>query len=319
MSSNSTHEFPSPIGGVPFPEDLVPSILFSTLHALLIPIFVWRLVRSRTRTLVLLGVCCFTIERTVFHALRAYASHHSNSRESKGLETYFQTTLAGGYVTLGQDLMNVSRALFVNATKGSEILAREAKSNKNHKPDCGMDWSHLATLDLEDHPRARTFIRRVMFLVTMLFWAAIIIGIVASVDYPKVLKSGAYGTTVRGLWNTSAALAISLLMGLAHGAVWACYAIPRVPRQSTIWIVLIAALVTVVPVYRLYVLRFSTTSLASDAPGSLNSAQSKATFYVFHSAPEFLSAAILVSLDARQVFNTGLWGDRRRQDPESKV
>ena len=75
----------------------------------------------------------------------------------------------------------------------------------------------------------------------------------------------------------------------------------------------------IVPMYRLYVLRFSTTSLLSDAPGSLNSAQSKATFYVFHSAPEFLSAAILALLDARQVFNTGLWGDRRRRDAERRA
>ena len=76
---------------------------------------------------------------------------------------------------------------------------------------------------------------------------------------------------------------------------------------------------SIVPIYRLYVLRFSTTSLSPDAPTSLNSAQSKATFYVFHSAPEFLAAAILALLDARQVFNTGLWGDRRMRDPERKA
>lgn len=74
-----------------------------------------------------------------------------------------------------------------------------------------------------------------------------------------------------------------------------------------------------VPIYRLYVLRFSTTSLFSEDPGSLNSAQSKTTFYIFHSAPEFLSAAILLSLDVRRVFNTGLMGDRRFRDPERRV
>ena len=72
-------------------------------------------------------------------------------------------------------------------------------------------------------------------------------------------------------------------------------------------------------VYRLDVMRFSTTSLLSDAPGSLNSIQSKVTFYIFHSAPEFLAAAFLITLDARRIFATGLWGDRRLRDPQPKV
>ncbi len=65
-------------------------------------------------------------------------------------------------------------------------------------------------------------------------------------------------------------------------------------------------------------MRFSTTSLLAEHPGSLNSPGSKATFYVFHSAPEYLAIAILISLDARRVFTTRLvhWGDRRVRDPE---
>ena len=220
MSSNATHEFPSPIGGVPYPIDFAPSILFSVLHGLLIPVFAWRMARSQTRTFVLIGAFIYAIERyadsavlsisrpnranmdcrTVLYALRAYASRREGSRESNGLETYFQTTLAGGYITLGQDLTNLARALFVNATKGSDILAREAKVNKNNKPDCGSDASYLATIHLDDHPKARTFIRRVMTGAALLFWVTIIIGIVASVDYPQVLRSGAHASTVRTLW-----------------------------------------------------------------------------------------------------------------------
>lgn len=63
MSSNSTHEFPSPIGGVPYPIDFVPSVLFSVLHGLLIPIFAWRMANPRTRNYVVIGMCIFTIER----------------------------------------------------------------------------------------------------------------------------------------------------------------------------------------------------------------------------------------------------------------
>ena len=45
------------------------------------------------------------------------------------------------------------------------------------------------------------------------------------------------------------------------------------------------------------------------APGSLNSAGSKASFYVLHVVPEFLAAVTLMSLDTRHMFATGTWGD----------
>lgn len=56
-------------------------------------------------------------------------------------------------------------------------------------------------------------------------------------------------------------------------------------------------------------MRTSTTSIFSTAPGSLNSSQAKVLFYVFHVGPEFLAAAILASIDARNLFATGKWGD----------
>ena len=63
-------------------------------------------------------------------------------------------------------------------------------------------------------------------------------------------------------------------------------------------------------------LRFTTTALDSTAPGSMNSTTSKAAFYALHAAPEFLAAAILVSLNARRDFGAGLWGDLRWSDPK---
>ncbi len=39
---------------------------------------------------------------------------------------------------------------------------------------------------------------------------------------------------------------------------------------------------------------------------------------MFHVAPEFLSAAALMSLNARRVFGTGPWGDRLTKDPKPK-
>ncbi|RDX47484.1 hypothetical protein OH76DRAFT_1354119 [Lentinus brumalis] len=320
MSSAPTHEFPSPIGGAPFPIDFAPSILFSVLHALLIPIFVWRMARPQTRNFVLIGALAFTTERTVLYALRAHTAHDDKARTNESLETYLQTTLAGGFITIGMDLMQLTRVMLVNATKGAEVLANEAKSNKNNQPDCGLDESLPFAVDdfasLEDLPRMRARLRQAGLAGTIVFWVTIILGIVSGVDYQGALHSGAHAQLVRQLWYASTVLGLLLIVGVAAGAVWTSSAIPRVPRRSVAWIVLVAALASTVAIYRLVVMRFSTTSLLAEGPGSLNSPGSKATFYVFHSAPEYLAVAILISLDARRVFTTGLWGDRRVRDPE---
>ncbi|TFK78437.1 hypothetical protein K466DRAFT_606985, partial [Polyporus arcularius HHB13444] len=202
-------------------------------------------------------------------------------------------------------------------------------------PDCGSaSDASLPTADafavegyagLEDLPHLRARIRRVGLAGTIVFWATIILGIVSGVDYQGALHSGANAQLVRQLWYASTVLGLVLIVGVAAGAVWATSAIPRVPRSSVAWIVLVSALAYLFPllllqstvgIYRLVVMRFSTTSLLAEGPGSLNSPGSKAAFYVFHSAPEYLAVAILICLNVRRVFSTGLWGDRRVRDPE---
>ena len=71
-------------------------------------------------------------------------------------------------------------------------------------------------------------------------------------------------------------------------------------------------------IYRIAIIGHSTTSLLSTAPGAQNSPGAKAGFYALHVAPEFLSAAILMGLNARRVFGTGAWGDHLRKDPKPK-
>ncbi|TFK79797.1 hypothetical protein K466DRAFT_463024, partial [Polyporus arcularius HHB13444] len=112
--------FPSLIGGTPYPIDFAPSILFSVLHALLIPIFVWRMAHSQTRHFVLVGVFAFTVERTVLYALRANAAHNVGPRISETLETYMQTTLSGSFISIGMGVVQLARSVLVQATKGSD-------------------------------------------------------------------------------------------------------------------------------------------------------------------------------------------------------
>ena len=71
--------------------------------------------------------------------------------------------------------------------------------------------------------------------------------------------------------------------------------------------------------YRITVFSRSTTSLFSKAPGAQNTTREKAMFYGLHAAPEFIAAAIMVSLNARRMFGTGPWGDLRARDPKPEV
>ncbi|KAI0707440.1 hypothetical protein C8T65DRAFT_576791 [Cerioporus squamosus] len=334
MASNSTHEFPSLIGGTPYPIDFVPSILFSVLHGILVPIFAWRLARSQTRHFVLVGVCVFTIERTVLYALRANAAHHVGPRISETLETYMQTTLSGSFISIGMGVVQLTRCLLKEKSKK---LDSTSSSETSLPTDDGLTVE--GPPNLEDHPRTRAWIRYLALVSTLLLWVAMSVSIVAGVDYQGAL-SGEGGNLVRLLWYVvdpsftigatcqptfrpyryiSVAFGLALLVGLAVGAIWACFLLPRVRRSSIAWIVLAYALCSMVAIYRLVVMRYSTTSLLSTAPGSLNSPQAKAAFYVFHAAPEYLAAAFLLSLDTRRIFDTGLWGDRRFRDPKPKV
>ena len=53
------------------------------------------------------------------------------------------------------------------------------------------------------------------------------------------------------------------------------------------------------------VMGFQTEDLLTLAPGSLNDSQSKATFYVFHVAPEWLAIATLLGVNVRERFVLG--------------
>ena len=129
-------------------------------------------------------------------------------------------------------------------------------------------------------------------------------------------------------------LALGLLVAFACGSVYAYYKLPRVPRNSVVIIVVIAGLLVRLPLppshqsiltslpqsivasYRLAILRYSTTSITSTAPGSLNASSSKVAFYLLHVVPEFTAAAILVCINVRRTFATGDHGDRKGKDPK---
>jgi hypothetical protein len=57
--------FPAPVGGVVYPPDYAPSILFATLYGFLVPLIIYRVLDKRSRTTMLIGTILFSIERYV--------------------------------------------------------------------------------------------------------------------------------------------------------------------------------------------------------------------------------------------------------------
>ncbi|KAI1791182.1 hypothetical protein LXA43DRAFT_889645 [Ganoderma leucocontextum] len=337
MASNSTHEFAAPVGGVPYPIDFAPSILFAVLYGLMVPVVVFRMVHPRSRNGVLIGTTVFSIERVVAYGLRAHAAHSASARASEGLETYFQTTYSGGFTSIGQDLMQLLRALLVSSTLGGDMVAlhkltpphvpltaralEEDDSDGVHKVHAGVGIGSedAATgCGLVDQPELRQTIRQWCGVAGLLSLAGVIMSIVAGSNYQNAVNNGSHASLVRSLWYAADTLGVFLQVGMASVAVFAYFRLPRVPRASLLWIILIAILLATIGIYRITVLTHSTTSLLSTAPGAQNSAGAKASFYALHVAPEFLSAAILMSLNVRRVFGTGPWGDRLPKDPKPK-
>lgn len=71
---------------------------------------------------------------------------------------------------------------------------------------------------------------------------------------------------------------------------------------------------SVICLYRLAVMYNQTTSLTSLSPSSLNTPAAKATFYVFHMLPEWITVALLLGFNIREMFDTGPFGDWRAVD-----
>lgn len=71
---------------------------------------------------------------------------------------------------------------------------------------------------------------------------------------------------------------------------------------------------SITSIYRLAVMRTTTTSMTSTAPGSQNTPAEKAAFYILHIVPEWISVLVLLLCNLRDVFGTGMFGDYRAKD-----
>ncbi|KAH9942143.1 uncharacterized protein BXZ73DRAFT_41338 [Epithele typhae] len=350
--SNSTHQFPSPIGGVPLPIDLVPSVIFCVLYAAVFSLMTYRIVRRHSRTFVTIGTLFFCLERYSCRLrIRAVASQHPGLRNNLKFLTYLQTSLAGGFLTVGGDVTNLIRALLVGSTLGSDMLPLHPKLTPAHARagaaparssstflsahpganpegpahelqarggDAGS-WG-TASLDeaLADHPRMRFWLRQACGATALLFLGGVGLAIVAGVNFKHAVLTGERSTLIRVAWCVygSAALALALLSWIHLVLCWALFRLPRVPTRSVAWSLLITSLLLLTCIYRIDVLKCSTTALDATGRCSNNSPVEKALFWLFHVGAEFGAVAVLVSLNSVKTFGSGLWGDVKNTDPK---
>ena len=154
--------------------------------------------------------------------MRAAVSHNVSLRGNVTLEVYLQTTLAGGFVSMGQDLTGLVRALLVSTTVGSRMRDHIKLTPQHFDPALARGLSHAPsdTIRLkeargstealgagedageffEDYPERREQIRGYTGVGQLAFLAATILGIIAGIDYQGAAQSGAHAQLVRTLW-----------------------------------------------------------------------------------------------------------------------
>ncbi|OBZ69567.1 hypothetical protein A0H81_10265 [Grifola frondosa] len=290
------------------PAIFFPSVVFVILYALILPVVAWRMITPRSRTLALLGTILFSVERIIVYSLRIAEAHSAKERVSEGLVTYMQTTFGAGFISIGHDVVTILRSMLVTSTQGTPV-------SKNFRDDESLEpLTSLPGHAAPSHSVSPSI--RMSFSRTSHDGA---FGSVACIDYKQAINSGFHAALTQQLRYASTAVALFLIIGVNAVALWAYFAMPRIPRNSALLVFAVSLLLCIVGAYRMIVMRFSTTSLLSTAPGSLNSPGSKRTFYLFHVLPEFLTAAILLSVNVKRIFATGMFGDVAYRDKNNPV
>ncbi|KAH6914503.1 hypothetical protein BKA70DRAFT_1095362 [Coprinopsis sp. MPI-PUGE-AT-0042] len=300
--------FPSPVGGIPLPSELGACILFILLYACLLPLVVRILRDKHSRTFVCAGIIMLSIERIVMYILRAVQTQKESLRLHEGLTNYQQTVFGVGYVGISLDMLAASRCLLVNASYG---LERYPESPAAATRDCFLEPPSEGD---PDRPRERRWLRRIFTVLLVVFLTALVLGIVANATYFDALDNESKARRTYVLRYVSAALALIGIAGLSSVMTWSYMRQPRVGTRGVLTTGIISALVTVVASYRLAVIRNSTTALDSMEPGSLNTPSSKVVFYLFNAAPEWIMAAVVLTINIRKTYGTGPFGDGRSHD-----
>ncbi|KAH9835421.1 uncharacterized protein C8Q71DRAFT_765800 [Rhodofomes roseus] len=170
--------------------------------------------------------------------------------------------------------------------------------------------------NLRDEPKRRRYIRILCIIfTTLLIICSIMWAVSGGIYYGSMLNlaSDAMITQVTSMIETVIPLLVLQSMNVLLLFAWITRP-RRVCRNRILYLCLICCILTIPIVYRLTISSVMTTSWEPDAPDSLNSHTQKALFYSLHIVPELLAAVLLLRINIRIVYNTGLGGDWGMRD-----
>ncbi|KAK7064619.1 hypothetical protein R3P38DRAFT_2825564 [Favolaschia claudopus] len=294
---------PSLVGGIVLKApDLPGAIVFAAAYGLLIPGLIHRVVAAKSRSIMIIQVLIFTLERPTLFSLRASVAARPDT-EWNGLTKYMQATFALGYLALGQTVLRIIRTMLVNATLGTPAADSENKSSAPR----------------DDQPQRRYWIRRWMEFLMVLQLLALVIGIVATANMYPASETG-QNRSHQVLRYISAALGLLFILFLTFSLLWAWRALPRVSAQAVRFVLILTNLLTIPPIYRLVVMHHTTPDIHAPGHQALNTTGDKAAFYVVHLLPELIVVALLCVVNVKDVCQTDFMGDVRYWDetPEEK-
>ncbi|KAH9913855.1 uncharacterized protein B0H18DRAFT_1147056 [Fomitopsis serialis] len=302
---SSEHKFPSPIGGIPFPHDFTPALIFTILYALTVPVAVWRMIDKRSRSLSYIGTVTFSVERIADFAIRAAEAQKPNIRTTNFFVSWLQSAYALGFLSTTQDLNNIARLFVVKALKGTSFIVEippQAFEDRTFLPL--EEEQPLKPMRLSGHTSNSS-----SYTSVVLRLQAIALGSVSGGLYFTGITNETVAKVVRAMNYASTIIVLFLQLVALYEVLWALSTRPnRIPRGPALYLCSMLCIIMIPSVYRLAAMSNSTTSLLSMAPGSLNGPMAKALFYSLHIAPEWLSGAMLLAVNVKEVFGvpTGL-------------
>jgi len=293
------------------------------VYGLLLPLLGYRIFNRRSRTMMLANSLIFGIERIVIFSLRAAQSRQIAMRESKNLNAYMQLTIGMGFVAVCQDMVGLVRVALVNTTlpsvncDSSCSIMTSGSSTRSLITFSSSGLGAAESAQEEDKLRERYWYRRLSDFLRLGFIGAQVPGILGNSDYANAVTM-IHATFVFRLRYAGSAIALFFSMALAATAWWAKTNVPRFKKNAAYLTLFICGLFSITSIYRLCVMWNTTTSLTSTAPGSQNTPGEKAAFYIFHIVPEWISLLTLLSFNVRDVFGTGMFSDRARDETEGE-
>ncbi|KAA1476513.1 hypothetical protein DENSPDRAFT_515814 [Dentipellis sp. KUC8613] len=249
-------------GGMPTTsQDDVPSIVFIALYAATSLLAAIRLIQYRGtpffRTYI--RIMAFEAIRLVTFIIRIVAAiNYSNALKGKG-------SFNQGYIIAEQIFLGIG---FVVPT--STIV--------------GLVETHSSRRDGETGEKKMLF--RIMDLALL---GAVILGIVAGASFSSALNNDSDLHKIKVERTVSAvATMVVLILLVAYSFHLAKH--PRLPRSTTVWLGITAALLLIVPVYRIVII--------ADPPSNSQAISSKIVFYVFQISFEWIVGLSLLVFNA---------------------